>query len=66
MSKPETTLAHRYQKNMVIRFYDANRTHKDWKIEAKELNIETYDKKNSRPRKKVDVISDIEKQKASN
>ncbi|MBU0744253.1 MAG: conjugative transfer relaxase/helicase TraI [Gammaproteobacteria bacterium] len=34
MSKPEATLAHRYQKNMIIRFYDENHIHKDWKIES--------------------------------
>lgn len=40
--------------------------HKDWKVEAKELNIETYDKVNNRPRKKIDVLADIQKKKASN
>ncbi len=39
---------------------------KNWKADAKELNIEVYDKENKRPRKKVDVIADIEKAKASN
>lgn len=37
----------------------------NWKSEAKELNIELYDKKTNRPRKKVDVLLDIEKQKIS-
>lgn len=34
MSKPESTIAHRYQKNMVVRFYGKNHLHKDWKIES--------------------------------
>ncbi len=39
--------------------------HTNWRSEAKELNIELYDKKNNKPRKKVDVITDIEKKKLS-
>lgn len=38
---------------------------KNWRDEAKELEIETYDKENSRPRKKVDILIDIEKKKIS-
>jgi hypothetical protein len=33
MSKPESTIAHMYCQNMVIRFYDANHIHQDWNIE---------------------------------
>ncbi|EKD45256.1 MAG: hypothetical protein ACD_69C00364G0002 [uncultured bacterium] len=32
MSKPEATLAHRYQKNMIIRFYEAKHAYEDWKV----------------------------------
>ena len=35
-----------------------------WQDEAKAMGIELYDKENKRPRKKVDVLSDIEKLKA--
>lgn len=40
MSKSEATIAHKYQKNMVIRFYDASHQYRDWTIEsiAKEKN----------------------------
>lgn len=37
----------------------------EWRASAKELNIEVYDKENKRPRKKIDVISDIAKKRAS-
>ena len=35
----------------------------DWRVEAKRLNIKLYDKENNKPRKKVDVLLDIEKQR---
>jgi conjugative transfer relaxase protein TraI len=34
MSKPETTLAHKYPKNAVIRFYNTGSVNKDWNIES--------------------------------
>jgi conjugative transfer relaxase protein TraI len=34
MSKPEATLAHKYPKNAVIRFYGAGSMNKDWNIEG--------------------------------
>jgi hypothetical protein len=34
LSEPESTIAHRYQQNMVIRFYDVNYKHRDWNIES--------------------------------
>jgi uncharacterized Zn finger protein (UPF0148 family) len=34
-----------------------------WRAEAKELGIDVYDKERKRPRKKVDVLEDIERAK---
>ena len=34
MSKPEATLAHKYPKNAVIRFYDSGSVNRDWNVEG--------------------------------
>ena len=34
MSRPEVTLAHKYPKNAVIRFYDTGLVHRDWNVEG--------------------------------
>ncbi|CAL7959125.1 conserved hypothetical protein [Gammaproteobacteria bacterium] len=34
LSKPEATLAHKYPKNAVIRFYDTHSMNRDWNIES--------------------------------